>query len=235
MAKMLGILGGLGPMSTVYFYEMITRMTQASCDQDHIDMVISSHATTPDRTAYIIGESGMNPLDVMVDDARKLQTYGAEVIAIPCNTAHFFYRQIQDAVTVPVLNIIEETVSAIRAEGVSKVGLLATVGTISTHTYQRVCEREGVGFAVPDNASQQALMRIIYDDIKGGRQADRTRFDAIVQELFDQGCERLILGCTELSIVKSQLSLPADRFTDSLEVLARATIRACGKEVNEDA
>lgn len=88
---MLGILGGLGPMSTVYFYELITALTPASCDQDHIDIVISSRATTPDRTEYILGRSDKNPLDSMIPDAKRLVAFGAQIIAIPCNTAHYFY------------------------------------------------------------------------------------------------------------------------------------------------
>ena len=76
-SKLLGILGGLGPMSTVYFYELLTALTDAKCDQEHIDMVISSRATTPDRTAYILGKSDENPLDVMIPEAKKLVAYGA--------------------------------------------------------------------------------------------------------------------------------------------------------------
>ena len=70
--KLLGILGGLGPMSTVYFYEMLTSLTKAECDQEHIDIVISSRATTPDRTAFITGASSEDPLSRMIPDAKKL-------------------------------------------------------------------------------------------------------------------------------------------------------------------
>ena len=87
----LGILGGLGPMSTVYFYQMLTEHTPAQCDQDHLDIVISSRATTPDRTAYILGESEDDPFAQMERDAEMLVQYGATLLAIPCNTAHYFY------------------------------------------------------------------------------------------------------------------------------------------------
>ena len=73
---LLGILGGLGPMSTVCFYEMLTARTQAAADSDHIDIVISSRATTPDRTAYILGHSGRNPLPIMIEDAPKYMPCG---------------------------------------------------------------------------------------------------------------------------------------------------------------
>ncbi|MBQ2545417.1 MAG: aspartate/glutamate racemase family protein, partial [Clostridia bacterium] len=81
--KLLGIIGGLGPASSAYFYELITEHTKAARDQDHIDIILSSRATTPDRTAYILGESGDSPLPAMIADARSLEDYGATAIVIP--------------------------------------------------------------------------------------------------------------------------------------------------------
>ena len=98
MTKTVGVLGGLGPMATVYFYEMVVRMTEAQKDQDHIDMVIVNKATTPDRTAYIIGESKENPSLDLIDNAQKLEKFGVDMIAIPCNTAHYFIDEVRRAV-----------------------------------------------------------------------------------------------------------------------------------------
>ena len=88
--RLPGIIGGLGPMASVYFYEMITEHTLAKCDQDHIDLLLTSRATTPDRTAYILGQSDESPLPVMISEAKRLISAGADVIVIPCNTAHYF-------------------------------------------------------------------------------------------------------------------------------------------------
>lgn len=120
----LGILGGLGPASSVYFYDLITSHTKAGCDSDHIDLVLSSHATTPDRTDYIVGRSRENPVTCMAQDARKLEAFGADFIAIPCNTAHTFYEELAEAVSVPVINIMAETVGFLHFLGVRKVGVL---------------------------------------------------------------------------------------------------------------
>ncbi len=227
-SKMLGILGGLGPMATAYFYELITAHTQANCDQDHIDMVISSAATTPDRTAFILGKVEESPVKRMVSEAKKLRRFGAELIAIPCNTAHHFYDAVSAAVDIPVLNIIEETVGFIAEKGYQKPGILATVGTVTTHAYQGVCERLGLSYAVPDEGHQQMLMDIIYNDIKTGKRADRKAFDEIVSTLVQQGCDCMILGCTELSLIKKAEGLDS-RYVDSMEVLALRVIEACGK------
>ena len=159
----LGILGGLGPSSTVYFYELLTSLTKANSDQDHLDIVISSRATTPDRTAYILGKSELNPLDVMVLDAKKLEAFGVDAIAIPCNTAHFFYDAIAESVTVPVLNIISVTLENVKRSGGRTVGLLATEGTAKSQAYHMMAHKMGLECIVPVEVEQKIISSIIYD------------------------------------------------------------------------
>ena len=105
--KLLGVIGGLGPASSAYFYELVTEHTKAEKDQDHIDMILSSRATTPDRTDYILGRSDVSPLPAMIEDAKSLEEYGATAIVIPCNTAHYFIDEVRKAVSVPMPSIIE--------------------------------------------------------------------------------------------------------------------------------
>ncbi len=227
--KTLGILGGVGPMATVYFYEMLTSLTKAECDQDHIDIVISSRASTPDRTAFITGASEENPLDAMIPDAKRLVTFGADIIAIPCNTAHYFYDKLADAVNVPILNIIEETVKALKSDGVSRFGLLATDGTVGSRTYQRFCENHDIECIVPDGERQARVMSLIYEQIKCGKAANMESFYEIAHSMRSMGCERLVLGCTELSLIRKNEKL-GDFYVDSLESLALSTIKACNKK-----
>ena len=96
--KTLGILGGIGPLATVYFMDLIVKMTDAVKDQDHISMIVLNHAAIPDRTEFILDNSKPNPLPVMIDDAKKLQAAGADYVVMPCNTAHYFYEQIQASI-----------------------------------------------------------------------------------------------------------------------------------------
>ena len=225
----LGILGGLGPMATVYFYEMLIRHTKAACDQDHIDIVINSRATTPDRTSYIIGKSSENPLQIMVEDSKRLKEYGVTLLAIPCNTAHYFYDMLTDAIDIPFLNIMEETAAYLESKGVKKAGVLATEGTVTSKTYHRYLEEHGISCIVPDEENQKLINDIIYNDIKTGKPADIEKFQKAANSLFEKGAEKIILGCTELSLIKKAQGLDA-RFVDSLEVLAKKAIEACGKE-----
>ncbi len=224
----LGVLGGLGPMSSVYFYEMLTVHTPAARDQDHLDVILSSRASTPDRTAYILGESEEDPFATMERDAEMLVQYGATLLAIPCNTAHYFYDRLARSLPVPILNMVRLTVRQARAEGCKRLGILATSGTVDSHTYQRMCKAEGLECVLPSAQSQQALMDIIYGQIKSGRRADMAAFTAIADELRAAGCGRAVLGCTELSLIRRDEQLTDPFFLDSTEVLAREALLACG-------
>ena len=215
-------------MSSVYFYEMLTRHTDAKRDQDHLDLILSSGATTPDRTAFILGQSPNSPLPRMVADAESLIAAGAELIAIPCNTAHYFYDALAESIAVPVINILHETVATLAGLGVRKIGILATAGTVASGAYQHMCRQFGLDCAVPDPAGQAVIHSMIYDQIKEGRPVDMAAFAAVSARLLDVGCERLVLGCTELSLLKRDEELGAPYF-DSLEALAYRSILACGK------
>ncbi len=225
----LGVLGGLGPMATAYFYELVTKHTVASSDAEHIDMVISSRVSTPDRTAFIIGKSDDDPRVFMIEDAKRLEEWGCDFIAIPCNTAHYFYDSIAENVSIPVLNIVEETAKFLDAEGVKKIGLLATDGTVCSHTYEKYLKKFDIECILPCDEDQATVMSIIYDRIKEGRPADTDAFFGVVERLKERGAQALILGCTELPLIEKQVKLGPE-FIDSLLVLARASILACGKE-----
>ncbi len=234
MAKLLGILGGLGPMSSAYLYKMITEHTKAECDQDHIDIVLNSRSATPDRTAFILGESDDSPLPYMVEDAKRLERYGADGIIIACNTAHYFIDEVRRAVSVPVPSIIYETVDFLRKSGFKKPGILATSGTVKAGSYQEKCISLGLDFDIPSDSSQEKLMDMIYGCVKCGKPASKDDFLTVSDEMQKAGCDCLILGCTELSVMADELKLSGDDsvpyLADSLEVLSAFSIGFCGKE-----
>lgn len=134
--KIVGVLGGLGPMATVYFYDLVVEMTDAKTDQEHVDMIIMNRATTPDRTAYIVGNTDKSPLEILIKDAKRLENAGADFLVLTCNTAHYFYEKISDSIGIPLLNMIEETVEYAIKENHKKIGILATTGNIKTELYQ---------------------------------------------------------------------------------------------------
>lgn len=129
MKKTIGIIGGMGPLATCDLFHRIIEITDASCDQEHIRVLIDNNTRIPDRTAAIL-HGGADPVEQMVISARGLQTMGADLLLIPCNTAHYFHKQVSDCVNVPVLHMLEETAKVASRKGIETVGLLATDGTI---------------------------------------------------------------------------------------------------------
>lgn len=230
--KILGIIGGVGPLATMLLGEMIVKRTKASTDQQHVNMVITNNTGIPDRTTYILDRSKPNPVPVMISDAKKLKSIGAEILAVPCNTAHSFYKEIQQGAGIPMLHMIDETAKHAAHIGAKKVGILATTGTLTASVYQLACKQAGIQAVVPDEETQKLVMSVIYDDVKAGQPVDYLKWQQIVNKMNDFGCDRMILGCTELSIVKKELNLD-DTFIDSLMVLAERAIVACGYELND--
>lgn len=227
----VGVLGGLGPMSSVYFYDMVVNMTDAKTDQEHVDMIITNRATTPDRTAFIVGSSDEDPSNILIDDAKKLEKYGVDFIVMTCNTAHYFYEKIARSVNLPLVNIVEETIKHAKATNHKKLGILATTGNIKTSLYQNMCEKYDMKYLTLDENRQSKVMEIIYDDIKSGKPADMDKFNSIVDYLKENDCDGVILGCTELSILKNDNELDGNFYIDSLEVLARETIVRSGRKL----
>ncbi len=225
---LLGVLGGLGPMSTFYFCELLTSHTLATKDSDHVDMLISSRASTPDRTAFILGEAMESPLPVMQEEAIRLAKAGADLLVIPCNTAHYFYEGLSRVSTVPILNIIEETVLYLKKRGIRTMGLLATDGTVQSRSYHLFCHQHEIECITPTAEEQKIIMEIIYGAVKQNKSPDFSAFLRVSQSLLNRGCECLVLGCTELSLLRRE-GLNQPWYVDSLEVLAYRTIHTCGK------
>ncbi len=229
MKKILGVIGGMGPEATAYFYEEVIAHTRALRDQDHIDMVILSHASMPDRTEAINTGEYDALLKAMKGEIEKLEKCGAGNIAIPCNTSHFFIDKIQAMTDIPVINMIDETARTI-AEGeikVRKVGIMATDGAVKTGLYQNACSKYGLESDIPDPEYQKKVMSLIYDDIKAGKLGDEDKFHDAVCNLQEKGCNVIILACTELSVYKKHHKVPA-HCIDALDVLVRESILRSG-------
>lgn len=213
MKNILGIIGGVGPLASSYLYQMITEKTKASKDQEHLDIVLLSHASMPDRTAYILDHSKENPYPLLLEDCKMLESMGAKMISIPCNTSCYFHEKLQSEINIPINNIIKNTVSYIKECGYKRVAILATTGTIKSELYQNELKSCGVNFILPN---QDKVMEVIYDYVKKGLDVPLSMITNIVDEL---DVDVFILGCTELSVLKGKLNLD-DRFIDPLEIEA---------------
>lgn len=234
MEYRLGVLGGMGPQATNTFYQFVIDRTDARTDQEHVNALILSDSGMPDRTAAILGdgESKERVLRRLVSDAKLLEGAGCTVIAVPCNTSHYFLDRVQEQVSVPILHMIRETAKELAAQGKRRPGVLATDGTIQTGLYQKEFSALGIQTVIPTPLAQEQVMSLIYDDVKAGRDGDPGKFAAIHQDLLDQGCDCGVLACTELSVFADRHHLPPF-YTDAMAVLAERAVRACRRPVRE--
>ena len=225
---MLGILGGMGPMATVDFMSKIVRNTPASCDQDHIQMVVCSATDVPDRTEAILGQ-GRDPFPAMLNALRRLEHSGATRIAIPCNTAHHWHGALQAETSVPIIHIVDAVADALAQQRtIPALGLLATDGTIHAGVYQQRLAERGYACVVPDAKAQAEVMRAIRlvkaghtDEAAGilGREAEA---------LAARGCSQIAMACTEIPLALATLDQDVGAaLLDPTELLAQACVRSC--------
>ena len=230
--KLLGVIGGLGPMATAYFMELVTDMTDAETDQEHLQMLIYSAPSIPDRTRYILDNTSENPLPEMLRIGNVLAQQGAQRIAIPCVTAHYFFEELESGIPVPVINGVRETAQHLKNHGITKVGIMATDGTVKSRVFHRELEKQGIEAVVPSQDRQADVMRLIFDDIKAGKPVDMAKFANVAKELRSNGAQAIILGCTELSLIKRDHAI-GPGFLDAMEILAQQAILQCGKPLKE--
>ncbi|MDR1733846.1 MAG: amino acid racemase [Oscillospiraceae bacterium] len=227
---MLGVLGGLGPAASNYFMERLTALRGAKIDQEHPDVLLYSRASTPDRTSFLTGTSAVSPLPALLDSIERLNRAGAEVLAMPCVTAHHFFSELSEASGGKLINMLEETASLLRNEGVRRAGLLATTGSLQSGAFEKVLYKAGIDVLVPDRETQSRLMDLIYA-VKSGKMPRTSILEQFGARLSAQGAQRVILGCTELSLYTSKLDSMC--FVDTIEVLAARALELCiGKPVH---
>ena len=226
--KILGVLGGLGPMASAYFLQLVVQMSDAVTDQEHIEVILHSKPQIPDRTRYILKQSRDNPLPQMSEAGRRLAAQGAEILAIPCITAHYFQEQLEAEIGVPILNAIEETALYLEQKGVARVGILATDGTLASRLFQTCLEEHQISCITPGEEDQRTVMHLIYENVKAGKPVEFPLFEALSDRLFDEGAQVILLACTELSLIKRDYVLGMG-FLDVLEVLARKAVLCCGR------
>ena len=226
--KVIGIIGGMGPLATVDLFNKITLNTEAATDQEHPRVCIDSNTDIADRTAALL-YGGEDPTEELVKSARRLESIGADMLVMPCNTAHGFYDAIAASVGIPVLHMIRITAAEVARRGYKKVGLLATDGTIATGLYQDCFKSSGIEMITPETAEEQAeVMRVIYDGVKAGNaELPVYAFRNICQRLISRGAQTLILGCTELPPAFAMYDLRFPTVDPTLE-LALEAIRQSG-------
>lgn len=224
----IGILGGMGPEATAELLVRITRSTPAAVEQDHLRVIVDSNPRIPNRTdALLSGETGPI-IEALGLTARNLESAGAQIIGMPCNTAHAFLADVRAAVDVPVIDMIGE--AAIRAleifgEGTT-VGILATDGTLRTRLYHDALDEVGLVAMSPSASGIQYAVMDALDAVKlhGVSEDASSALGAAVRNLASEGATAIIAGCTEVSMVLARHP-PDLPWLDPLQILAEALVR----------
>jgi len=232
----LGIFGGMGPEATADLYRQIISLSPASKDQDHIPTLIYSLPQVPERTHCIRNQDG-SILPFIIEGVTRLEKAGASFIVIPCNTVHYYFDEMQAAVSVPIIHMIRETVAetGTRYPGAHRIGLLATSGTIESGLYEKELTGRGLQLIVPDDEIQnEKVMKAVFG-IKAGR--DKKPSEDLLgeagQHLAGMGAEVIILGCTEIPLAfnPDRSELPV---VDATRILSEKSIRMYHEMVQKD-
>ena len=219
-------------MATADLFYKIIANTDASCDAGHIRILIDNNPKIPDRTQAVLAGSDA-PLRFIVDAAQRLTRIGADLLLLPCNTSHAYYRQLCDAVGAPVINMVEETAAQSAALGLHRVGLLATKGTLYAKLYEKALAAYDIEAVLPTVRGQAEVMSLIYNGVKAG--ADAYNTSAICGELHRmvrRGAATFILGCTELPLAFERYHI-AYPCIDPALVLAKAAIVRAGYRIKQ--
>ena len=221
--KVVGVLGGMGPEATVDFMTKVIALTPADKDQDHIRMIIDHNPTIPSRQDAILAD-GEDPGPELAAMARRLEAAGADFLVIPCNTAYAFREDVIEAVNIPLVSIIDETIAAL-PEGCGAVGLLATEGCLRAGVYQAAISQIGVEGVEPTRDELQELMQSVYA-IKSGDtgEAVAASLRKLANALVDRGANAVIVGCTEIPLVLSKEDLDVPLLS-STDILAERTVQ----------
>ncbi|MGI6286730.1 amino acid racemase [Neomoorella humiferrea] len=225
--KVLGIIGGMGPEATVDFMDKIIKATPAKDDCDHIHMLVDNNPQVPSRVQAILG-SGESPAPVLIQMAQNLEKWGADFLAIPCNTAHIYYSEIKNAVNIPVLNIVESARNRILSElpHIKKIGLLATKATVVTKLYHNVFNEDNIDLVTPDEEQQQKVMEVIFA-VKANQLTNNHLQDLreIISQLVARGAEAILFACTELSVIAKSIKHINVPVFDAAQILAEEVVR----------
>jgi aspartate racemase len=230
--KTIGILGGMGPEATNYFFDLVVKNTAAKKDQEHIPVLIWSDPTVPPRTDAILG-AGASPLPKLLGGVKILERGGATLIVMPCITAHYYASQIKFRARVPFVDLVEEAVrwAAKTVPNLNTAALVASSGTVRSGLFHQAFKRQRVDLLTPDDGDQERVMAAIFgpQGVKAGHTSGPSRRTilAIAQKLVRRGAQAVVAGCTEVPLVLREEDLPVP-FVEPMRIAARLCIQKAG-------
>lgn len=221
--KTVGIIGGMGPEATVELMRRVIELTPANDDGDHIRMLVDNNPKVPSRIKALIEGSGESPLPELIKMAQGLEKSGADFLVMPCNTAHHYYLEIAESVSIPFINMIELAVKKVNHEfpKLEKISLLASSAVNNLKLYENLFKKVGIQTIYPLLPNQESLMRIIKSvKNKSIHEKEIESFKNIVNSL---DADHLLIACTELSLLSNLIDSKVE-VIDALDLLAQEIV-----------
>lgn len=233
MKHFFTVLGGMGTLATESYVRILDQRTPTHSDQDYYDYIVVNHATVPDRTTWILDHTKADPRPALIEDIKQQSLLKPDFFVLICNTAHYFFDELQAATEISILNMIDETVKEISRikPSAKKVGLLATPGTIESGLYDGYLEKAGYEVIKPTQEIIDETESLIYDDIKIAGHSDGQKYHHLVQTMVeDMGADIVVLGCTELSYAEEMNPETEYPVADSQSIIVDRTIDLAKKQ-----
>lgn len=227
MKNFFTIIGGMGTLATESYMRILNQRTKTTKDQDYLDYIIVNHATVPDRTDYIIDHSKPSFLPSLVEDVKQQSLLQPAFMVIICNTAHYLYKEIQAATDIPIIHMPHLAITTMKKQypQAKKIGLIATKGTLADHIYENEIKEAGFNISLGDQAVQDEVESLIYDDIKVNGSVDKEKYHHILNTMHDKfNCDVIVLGCTELSLAQEMAPDHGYDVIDAQSIIADKSI-----------
>lgn len=231
--RRIGIIGGMGPEATTLLMLRVIGATEARDGADHVPMLVDMNPQVPSRIDALIHGTGRNPGPVIGEMAKRLETGGAEALAMPCNTAHFYADDIRSASPLPFLSMLDLSADAVAriVEPGGKIGILASPATQKVGLFDGVFLSRGLDVLFPDD-SYSILSAIRRIKVSGPDAHSRAIFAAAAEELRDRGADVLLVGCSEFSLIADAAG-SAVPVIDTLDILTRVIVEFSGARLKQ--
>jgi aspartate racemase len=237
MKKTIGVLGGMGPEASLYFYNLIIKKTSIQTDQDHIQVIINSLPQVPPRTDAIL-KTGPSPIPMLVEGIQALNRAGVDFIVIPCITAHYFIPEVKQQVDFKFLSLLEESLAWTQRNipALKYAGLIASTGTLTSKIFHTIYGRAGIDIISPTPELQEKMTTAVFgrQGIKAGYTSDENKkaILEITNTLIQRGAEAIIAGCTEVPLVLKDEDLPIP-LIEPMQITAEASILKAGYKLKQ--
>jgi aspartate racemase len=227
MKNFFTVLGGMGSLATESYVRVLNERTKTEKDQDYLDYIVVNHATVPDRTTYIMDRSKPSFLPALLEDVEQQSLLKPAFMVMICNTAHYFFDDIQKATNVPIINMPHLAITTMKKKypDAKKIGLICTKGTLHDHIYEDEIKAAGFDMTLGDQDVQDEVESLIYDDIKIGGAVDPDKYYHILKTMHEKfDADVIVLGCTELSLAQEKAPDHDYHVIDAQSIIADKSI-----------